>query len=77
MNMNIVANVECPFFVTYNKNAITCEGYLPKSNRVKHQFSRYVDCVKHLCQFCSVDGGKKCPHHKMVASLYEGENGKK
>lgn len=77
MNNNIVANIECPFFVCHNNTSVTCEGFLPKSHRAKHQFSNYSDCMKHICQVCSIDGGKKCPHHKMVASLYEGENGKK
>lgn len=77
MNNNITANIQCPFFVCYNKTSVTCEGSLPKSHKVKHQFSNYVDCMKHLCQVCSIDGGKKCPHYKVVASLYEVENGKK
>jgi hypothetical protein len=75
--MNIVAKVECPFFVTHNKTTITCEGALPLNHRTKHSFRNYADCMKHLCRVCCIDGGKKCPHHKMVASLYEGENGKK
>jgi hypothetical protein len=76
MGRAIEANIECPFFVTYNKTSVTCEGFLPKSHRTKHQFSNYSDCVKHICQVCSVDGGKKCPHYKMVASLYEKETEK-
>lgn len=77
MNQNIVAHVECPFYITHNTLSITCEGVLPRNHRTKHQFGNYGDCLRHVCQFCSVDGGKKCPHYKMVASLYEGENGKK
>ena len=77
MDMKVVAKIQCPFYVTHNNTSITCEGELPRNHRTKHQFGCYADCMRQITQFCSADGGKKCPHYKMVASLYEGENGKK
>ena len=71
MSRGVEGHIECPFYISFAQKKITCEGALPCNHRTTHSFKTYADCMKHIYTFCCVDGGKKCPHYKMVASLYE------
>jgi hypothetical protein len=75
MSIGIEGRIQCPFYMAISQRTICCEGAFRGNHKTTHLFNTYADKVRHLEEFCCVNGGKKCPHYRLVASLYEVDNG--
>ncbi len=70
MSKSIEGIIECPFYIKEGECFITCEGLLENTS-VTHRFSTNEEKRCHEFDFCSIRGGKKCPHFRSVSLLYE------
>lgn len=70
MSKTIEAMIECPFYVKEGERFIRCEGSV-KGTECIHRFITDSQKVRHEENFCSKFGGRNCPHHRVVAVLYE------
>ncbi len=70
MSKQIESVIECPFYLKEGKGFITCEGVLSKK-ACKHTFPTDEEKRKYEIDYCSVKGGRNCPHYRAVSTLYE------
>lgn len=70
MSKSIEATIECPFYLEEGNNFIKCEGMLDKTTTT-HTFNNNSDKRNFETTMCGVSGGRKCPHHRAVAILYD------
>lgn len=70
MSKYIEGEIECPFYIEEGKDFITCEGLVSRMN-CKHSFPTCAEKREFESKFCSVKGGRSCPHYRAVAILYE------
>lgn len=77
MSKGIEGKIECPFYESFSQRTICCEGALRNNHKTTHLFKTYIDRVRYMDEYCCVNGGRKCPHYKLVASLYEVGDGTK
>ena len=70
MSKNLEGYIECPFYLDYSNNTITCEGVCDDSVTV-HSFHSKPAFKAQMKKFCTCDGGKNCDHFKAVTLLYE------
>ncbi len=70
MSKTIEGIIECPFYIKEGERFITCEGLFENSSTT-HRFE--TNDIKRCYEFeyCGVNGGKKCPHYRNIALLYE------
>jgi hypothetical protein len=70
MSKSIEGAIECPFYLEEGKGFIKCEGVL-QDTVCTHSFNTDVEKRKFEISVCSVFGGKRCSHHRAVATLYD------
>lgn len=70
MSKEIESMIECPFYIKEGKKFISCEGLLDNTSTVQ-QFETDLFKKSHQYNFCCVNGGKKCPHYRNIALLYD------
>lgn len=70
MPKTIEGQIECPFYLAEGKSFISCEGILNGTKSI-HRFESDKDKVGYENNVCCINGGKACPHYKIINSLYE------
>ena len=66
----IEGKIECPFYIDEGKRYISCEGVI-KGTTCVHSFESEFKKAQHEEGVCSVFGGRKCQHYRMLSVLYE------
>jgi hypothetical protein len=64
-------NIECPFYLNQEQFCIICEGYIKEARSNKLTFKNMENKKKYIEKYCTVDGGRQCRHHKIMATLYD------
>lgn len=62
--------IECPFFKHNKDNYIACEGTI-NNTTCYQKFTSAKEMHNHEKKYCSVFGGRNCPHYRTVAVLYD------
>lgn len=70
MSKTIEGAIECPFYLEEGKAFIKCEGILNGTVCI-HSFTDNNQKSAYENQICSVFGGKRCPHYRALATLYD------
>lgn len=70
MSKAIEAMIECPFYIKEGERFIRCEGSVSGTQCI-HRFKNDREKSNYEVNFCSKFGGRNCPHHRVVAVIYE------
>lgn len=65
----IEARIVCPFYIREGKTTILCEGSI--GNTICAQkFKNIAQKARHEVDYCSREGGKRCPQYRAVSLKY-------
>ena len=64
----VAADVKCPFWITSDKNSITCEGSLPCFKHIL-RFDRIDQKQRHMGTYCAGQY-TRCPTAKELEIVY-------
>jgi hypothetical protein len=65
----IDTKIECPFYIKDIKKEILCEGSIVDTVSIQ-KFRSASKRIEYEQDYCSVNGGRKCPHYRAVDLRY-------
>ena len=65
----IESRIMCPFYVRESKTAIVCEGVIGDT-LCAQKFPSISEKARHEVDYCSREGGRRCPQFRAVSLKY-------
>ena len=65
----IEARIMCPYYIRESKTTILCEGSIGNTICVQ-KFQNISQKARHEGDYCSKDGGRRCPQYRAVSLKY-------
>ncbi len=69
MSKQIEARILCPYYLRESKSTIICEGAID-GTICAQKFQSIAAKARHEVDYCSKEGGRRCPQFRAVSIKY-------